>query len=643
MKKGKFIVVFSKVFLTAAVLLIALAACSDPSGNDGKAVFTINLGDTGRMAYPPNTPNSFPVFSDLTYELSFASTTIQYTKTFKGDLSSNKITGTIDAGVYNVSLKIYLKADNYLYALDDETHGPATINPNPNNTIPMQMVKYESGEVEGTEGNPFRVYDVETLKKVGSGNDGWSQSAHYRQMRDITLPNVTSGESNNWTPIGNNSTRFEGIYDGNNKTISNLTQGLFGSIDLGATVQNVGIIDCDINSGNYGGSVVGINYGTVANCYATGEIRGFTNDSSVGGIVGYSNGMVQNCHFTGEVSGEGSLGGIVGNNNDYGTIQNCYAMNDIKGTDGSVGGVAGYNSGTVQNCHSTGTVSGTGSVGGVVGNNGGTVESCYATGKVSGNDSVGGVVGGNGGTVKSCYATGKVSGTNSVGGVVGSSMGMVQYCYATGDVEGDNGVGGVVGDNGSTLQYCYATGKVSGTYRVGGVAGYIGMNKVLNCYATGDVSAGSGDEVGGIVGGSAEGTVLNCYATGKVSGGDMVGGVVGNNAMAIAQNCVALNPNINGSEVGRVAVGSPAIKSYGRKDMTKGGNSFAWTDDMNGKDGADIEAAQWGVKSWWTTESNWDPSRGDVWDFTNDWEWGGSLPILRNMPSSTQNPSVKNN
>jgi len=213
---------------------------------------------------------------------------------------------------------------------------------------------------------------------------------------------------------------------------------------------------------------------------------------------------------------------------------------------------------------------------------------------VIGNEFVGGVVGGNrNGTVQNCYATGNVSGSLAVGGVVGASNGMVQYCYATGNVSGDRYVGGVVGASNGMVQYCYATGDISGSQIVGGVLGYTN-----------------------------------------------VGGTV--------QNCVALNPKVSGSTyIGRVlgwlnaSDGTPILaNNYGRADMKKNGGSTTWTNNTaSQEDGANITSANWGTDRWWTTASNWDSA---AWDFTNVWEWGSSLPILRNMHGSvTQNPVVK--
>ena len=62
-------------------------------------------------------------------------------------------------------------------------------------------------------------------------------------------------------------------------------------------------------------------------------------------------GTVENCYNTGKVSGEGSVGGVVGENSSgIGTVTNCYNTGTVSGK-GSVGGVAGENNGTVANCY----------------------------------------------------------------------------------------------------------------------------------------------------------------------------------------------------------------------------------------------------------------------------------------------------
>jgi len=352
MKRSKYIVLFSMVFLAATALSIAVASCSNPSEYNGKTSFTINLGDTGRMAEKPGgtSGSAFPTYSDLTFSLNFISTNGPKSHFFGGTWPANgKIQGEIDAGEYTVSLNISLKADGSLYASDDGEHSSVTIKPDVNTTISMHMVKDPNVEGDGSEANPFRVYDEATLRKVGTetGAGTWNLSAHYRQVADITFP---SGSA--WTPIGTDPDPFTGSYDGNEKIISSLKiddptaefQGLFGFIGNGATVQNVGIVNCDIKGGERVGGVVGKNNGTVENCYVTGNVSG---TNYIGGVLGGNWGTVQNCYATGNVSGTNYVGGVVGYN--VSSLRNCYATGVVSG-DQYVGGVAGSSSGTLQNC-----------------------------------------------------------------------------------------------------------------------------------------------------------------------------------------------------------------------------------------------------------------------------------------------------
>ena len=424
---------------------------------------------------------------------------------------------------------------------------------------------YSDSAGSGTSGDPFKVYDVATLQKVGTGTDGWSLSVYYEQVRHINLSSVS-----NWTAIGTQSVKFIGNYDGGGYTISNLTinstsaafQGLFGHISDSSKVINVGLVNCNIKAYHRIGGVVGFNNGaTVENCYTTGSVSG---NIIIGGVVGYNVGSGAN-------------------------VKNCYSTANVKGTEGNT------------------------SVGGVVGSNEGAIENCYSRGTVSGVDQVGGVVGLNKGNVKNCYATSNVSGTGVyVGGVAGESSDFMENCYATGNVSGTIQVGGVVGVSRSTsavLQNCYATGNVSGTRQVGGVIGYNNGN-VKNCYATGNVSD-TEEQFGGVAG---------C-----------------NPNLNTVQNSVALNPNISGpTSVGRVAYNTGTLKdNYGRSDMTKNNNAGGWTSNATGVDGANITSANWNLESWWTGVG----FSTTYWDFSDISTARG--PTLKNMPGGVQNPVIK--
>ncbi|XGI84730.1 GLUG motif-containing protein (plasmid) [Halorutilales archaeon Cl-col2-1] len=211
-------------------------------------------------------------------------------------------------------------------------------------------------------------------------------------------------------------------------------------------------------------------------------------EENIGGLVGYNEGTVNGTSVSGNVSG---------------TVSGTY----------HVGGVVGQNTGSVDDSSASANVSGTERVGGLVGFNTGTVNSSDATGNVSGQDDVGGLVGENdGGAVHSTYATGNVTGSSSnVGGLVGwNREGTVEQSYAIGDVSANDGqVGGLVGQNTGTIDASYASGNVSGDNDVGGLVGYDSEGMITSSYATGTVTGNS--SVGGVIGITYGGTVINSY------------------------------------------------------------------------------------------------------------------------------------
>ena len=167
--------------------------------------------------------------------------------------------------------------------------------------------------------------------------------------------------------------------------------------------------------------------------------------------------------------------GLFGWLNRAGTVKNVVmegvqiTSNQIYG--GSIGGVAGYSWGTIENCSVSGSVSGTVYVGGVVGAQiGGSITGCSSSATVKGTVDVGGVAGqtNGGATLTACYATGNVTleidpRKNIAGGsLVGFNGGNgVRACYATGNVTstgsstGNVHIGGFLGDNYTTVTACY--------------------------------------------------------------------------------------------------------------------------------------------------------------------------------------------
>jgi hypothetical protein len=96
--------------------------------------------------------------------------------------------------------------------------------------------------------------------------------------------------------------------------------------------------------GVFAGGIVGVNHGTVRDCYSTGDIRisgkGY---KCAGGIAGGNDNILLNCYATGNLTAEGDgasryTGGLAGINNQ--TNENCVALNEELTARGKSGGAA---------------------------------------------------------------------------------------------------------------------------------------------------------------------------------------------------------------------------------------------------------------------------------------------------------------
>jgi hypothetical protein len=336
------------------------------------------------------------------------------------------------------------------------------------------------------------------------------------------LASPTSNGGKGWQPIAS----FRGSFDGQGYETRDLFinrpgenyVGLFGFVDDGGHIENIGVVNVNVIGDHSVGGLVGEDCGTVSNSYSTGSLTG---RQFVGGLVGYArnSSAVSNSYFTGTVTGDSNVGGLVGRNMD--TVSNSYSNGNVSGTGWAVGGLAGVNNGNVSDSYATGSVTGH------------TVNNC----------NVGGLVGANYETVSNCYATSSVTGSSEVGGLVGVSSwdgGIVTNSYSTGSVTGDESVGGLMGCNLGTVSDSYATGSVTGNVKVGGLVGYnyYGKGTVSNSYSTGNVT---GDEyVGGLVGWNKDGFVSNSFWDTETSGQATSDGGTGKNTTEM-QNIITFS------------------------------------------------------------------------------------------------------
>lgn len=237
----------------------------------------------------------------------------------------------------------------------------------------------------------------------------------------------------------------------------------------------------------------------------------------------------------------GHVGLLAGVNK--GQVENCHTEGLVEVLDYcDMGGLIGQNWGQVANCSSKGCVishdtSSEMGTGGLIGYSSqpsetDTIQGCTSSATVQGRYRVGGLIGNSArGVLRDCHATGNVCSTHDnwscAGGLAGEA-GNLMDCSATGCVSAPLGcyAGGLVG-RGQNLTRCHATGQVTGRENVGGlVGGPIDYDlQADSCYATGQVSGSA--YVGGLAGRG--GLVSHCHSTGLVRGTQYVGGLIGGN------------------------------------------------------------------------------------------------------------------
>ena len=241
---------------------------------------------------------------------------------------------------------------------------------------------------KGTEAEPFELKTADHLawfrEFVNEGNmEACAKIAD--DVKEIDMSTVCHKADTekqvtelSWIPIGTSYTnRYQGTFDGNGKTISNLyinatsdDTGFFGYAEKGS-IKNITFDNATVKStGNqFTGILAGFeelciieNIKTLANCSVEGK-------EDVGGIVGRASGDIGNCENHAMVNGANVVGGIVGDYRESGkSIISCANYGVVTGTENSVGGIAGgFGSGTIQNCANYGDITGADFVGNLIG------------------------------------------------------------------------------------------------------------------------------------------------------------------------------------------------------------------------------------------------------------------------------------
>ncbi|MFA6065534.1 MAG: hypothetical protein WCW44_06130 [archaeon] len=315
---------------------------------------------------------------------------------------------------------------------------------------------------KGTLAKPKIICDCNGLQNINNHTD-WN----YALGQDINCY-----ETRNWneTIDGNFGFRpisdFSGSLDGKGKKIDYLfvnniidrespDAGLFVNTAQGSAISNLSMENAAITGNNFTSILVG-------------------------GMMG-SNSSINNVHVSGRIDAYDVMGGIASEN--FADINNSSAAVTLNNINSSgfckLGGLVGESwSGTISQCHSSGSVSCVTNygnyAGGLVGEfRGGTLVDSYTTADVNGDAIVGGLVGSiDDGTIIRSYSSGKVFAGSQmlVGGIAGEvGYGTIIDSYTTSQILGFGyAAGAFIGRN-------YGTNNITNSYwditRVGSSTG----------------------------------------------------------------------------------------------------------------------------------------------------------------------------
>lgn len=304
----------------------------------------------------------------------------------------------------------------------------------------------------GTEADPYQISDVDTLTALATqvNGKGFNYAGKwFKLMKDIAL-------TDEWTPIGNSKTAFDGNLNGSQKSISGLnvntsTQyaGLFGAVGEIA-VQSLtlrdGSVTCTNGATSWCGGLAGrsgsllLNNVQIVNMAISGDGLGGT-----GGILGGGNASMTACSNTGgSVSGR-YAGGLTGKG---------FTESDF----------------TFLECSNSAAVTGRLYAGGMTGCNksaSAKFTNCSNVGSISGGERANGIAA-MGDSFIACINAGTVNSSGGqANGITGAATDITQ-CGNTGTVNG--GIAAGIARHAMRIEKCYNTGKISAT--AGNAAAY---------------------------------------------------------------------------------------------------------------------------------------------------------------------------
>lgn len=433
---------------------------------------------------------------------------------------------------------------------------------------------------QGTAADPYKIENKADWNKLVDfvAATKWEYpNSHFIVTSDIDF----GGDS--IKPVAYNGVRFQGILDGNGKTLKGFIYdnpngfdnridpnnpnrfvakgtGLFGSIGSVGVVKNLTINGTIRGYGNIGG-IAGYVYGTVENCVNKGLV-GTNSSTAVGGITYRvaEGGIVRNCINEGTVRPDNGSGG--GQNYAAGIayyteagslVEGCYNRGNVGHPEKNFnGGISMFAYGTLRDCHNEKVVLGASDLYGITYSLGkdGIMENCSNTvdfnmpaavnifGLFAHTGSKGS------GYIKGCFNTGNITSKATAAGLGSACYLPMIDCYNTGNITSMNQrAAGIVlklateeeyaakeSDKRNVSSGLYNTGNISGAYsECAGLVGQLeAFTTITDSYNLGDVTQKHyGLGCGGIAA-TGYGRIERCFNMGNIySWGHCTGGIMG--------------------------------------------------------------------------------------------------------------------
>ena len=194
---------------------------------------------------------------------------------------------------------------------------------------------------------------------------------------NFTLTDDIDMSEHIWVPIGNETTLYNGTFEGNghlvtglNGSITRTDMGMFGRTNTAANIQNMMVnTEFNTNSDNLGTVVGTMTGGTLSNVEGAGDNTSRNTAGNNGGLVGVNGGTIHSSFAVTTIKGGRNMGGLVAVNNS--NLFNSYSAAEI--SDGmTMGGLVATNNGRVENCYNATNAAAAFAV-----NNNGIIRYCY--------------------------------------------------------------------------------------------------------------------------------------------------------------------------------------------------------------------------------------------------------------------------